>query len=111
MAGKDARPPVKVSRPNWRTNQVQIWHDDWRDRDRTLRYTGECVVDGRRTYAFDDGENDPRGVLGDHAGSPLIAEEYEYIGADVPLCFSCANTYELYQRGLEIAKERWTAKP
>jgi hypothetical protein len=102
--------PVRVEYPNWRRNGPQIWHDSWRNTDRMLRYTGDCVTCGRRTYQFDDGENDPRGVLGDRAGSHLHAEDYDSTGPDVPQCFDCANDYDRYNRGLKIAERKWTPK-
>lgn len=99
--------PVTVARLSWRTSRPQVWHDDWRNADRTCRFKGECTTCGRRTYAFDDGENDPRGVLGDHAASPLHAEDYDRTGPDVPLCFLCANDYDRYQRAMKVAERIW----
>jgi len=101
--------PLRVERISWRRNQPQLWHDGWRNTDRVCRYKGECVICRRRTYAFDDGENDPRGVLGDHAASPLVAEEFERTGPDVPLCFDCGNTYERYQQAVKVADRLWSA--
>jgi len=100
--------PVPVRHLSWRRNSPQRWHDSWRQTDRICRFVGPCAVCGTRTYAFDDGENDPRGVLGDHAASPLAAEDHEMVGPDLPLCFECANTYELYQQALALATATWT---
>jgi len=97
-------------RPSWATSKPQVWYDGWRGKDRVCRYQGQCVICGRRTYAFDDGENDPRGVLGDHAASPLTAEEFDLVGDDVPLCFPHANEEGPYFRAVEIGKRRWTPK-
>jgi hypothetical protein len=79
------------------------YHDDWRRTDRVLRYVGRCVVCRRRTWAADDGENDPRGVLGDSAASPLHAGDCDMEGPDVPLCFLCANEYDSYQAAYDQA--------
>jgi len=79
------------------------YHDDWRRTDRVLRFVGRCIVCQCRTWAADDGENDPRGVLGDSAASPLHAGDCEMTGPDVPLCFLCANEYDSYQAAYEHA--------
>jgi hypothetical protein len=77
---------------------------------RVARYTGKCIVCGCRTFEFDDGENDPRGALGDRANSALIASEYGYTGKDVPMCFLCGNDTEAkYKRGLWRAMRKWGA--
>ena len=86
------------------SEHVVVWYDPWRQSDRTCRYVGRCVVCGRRTWAFDDGENDPRGVLGDHAAAPLVAEDYDCTGGDVPLCFLHANEEWSYKSALDIAR-------
>lgn len=98
--------------PSWRTSKPQAWYDGWRRRLRLLRFRGQCVVCNRRTYAFDDGENDPRGVLGDHAASALTAEddgEEGQTGEDVPACFLCMNEEPSYRMALAIARRRWAA--
>lgn len=98
---------VRVDTLSWRYSKPQVWHDSWRKADRICRFMGACTVCNRRTYAFDDGENDPRGALGDHAASPLIAEEYERTGPDIPLCFNCANEYDNYSYAMRVADRRW----
>ena len=102
--------PVATTRPNWTTNRVQVYHDDWRGADRILRYRSRCEGCGRRTYAFDDGENDPRGILGDHAASPMHASDYDMVGDDVACCFLCANEEPRYRRVLAVAMRRWSAR-
>lgn len=92
---------------NFRINAPQVYHDGWRGKDRTCRYHGQCVVCGVRTYGFDDGENDPRGVLGRHSPSSLEAADYEMTGPDVTACFECMNDEPRYLRALAIAKARW----
>lgn len=99
--------PIRVESLSWRTSKPQVWHDSWRHRDRVCRFLGACVVCNRRTYAFDDGENDPRGVLGDRAASPLVAEEHERRGPDVPLCFPCGNQEGCYTAAMRMADRRW----
>lgn len=84
----------------------QLWHDDWRNTDRIMRYYGECSACGRRVYGFDDGENDPRGVLGDHAEDCFYlsehlsdddAAEVKRVGdVWVRACFLCTNDYDRY---------------
>jgi hypothetical protein len=102
--------PLDVERISWRRNRPQRWYDGWRNTHRILRYTGECVNCHRRTYAFDDGENDPRGVLGDRASHALVAEEFEEEGPDVPLCAICGNEQDAYERGVRVAKRLWKAR-
>lgn len=107
MSRKVPTEPVRVPYPSWTRKGPQVWHDAWRNADRILRFKGDCVVCGRRTYAFDDGENDPRGILGDRAASPMVAEEYGQAGPDVPACFLCMNDYDRYKIGVRIAEARW----
>lgn len=62
---------------------------------RLCEYQGRCSYCGIRTYAFRDGENDPRGPLGDRAASPLSASECGLVGGKcLPLCFDCRNDYD-----------------
>ncbi len=75
---------------------------------RTAHFMGRCALCGIRTYAFPDGDNDPRGILGDHAAAPMVASDYNMTGLDVPACFTCQNDTEAkYKRILGIAKGRW----
>lgn len=96
----------RVDRLDFRRS-VMVVHDGWRRRDRVCRYTGTCVTCGVRTFEFDDGENDPRGMLGDRAGSAFHASDYDESGPDVPQCFDCQNDEHRYTRGLAIAQRRW----
>lgn len=98
----------RVDRPNYRANYPQVWHDDWRNADRVLRYRGTCVSCGRRCYAFDDGENDPRGVLGDHAADVVEAAENGKTGPDVVACFMCMNDEPSYRAVMRVAEKRWS---
>jgi hypothetical protein len=84
---------------------VQRWHDDWRGRDRIMRYIAPCIVCGRLTWAFDDGENDPRGVLGDAACWP-IDTTYQGIDYQIIACSICANEYDKAFRAQRLAVER-----
>lgn len=85
----------------------QTYHCHWRGRERTMHFKGHCVVCRRRTYGFTDGENDPRGPLGDRASSPLCASDYDAKGPDVPLCFACGNEEPAYNEARRIAERRW----
>ena len=105
----DTREPIRVEELKWNTSAPQLWRDSWREADRVCRFKGRCVVCGRRTYAFDDGENDPRGVLGDHAASPVVARDYDDAGPDVPACFMCMNEEPSYRYALEHARRVWRA--
>jgi hypothetical protein len=88
---------------------TRSWFDPWRQRTRTFTYRGACVACRRATWDADDGENDPRGVLGDHASHALVAAES---GADpglpdVPVCAICGNDYDRYQQAVAVAESRW----
>lgn len=86
--------------------------------EHVAEYAGQCVVCGRNVYAERDidpetgepGEAyDPdwRGMIGAHSLSALVASEYGKVGEDVNLCAVCAETRELYHRGLAIAFAQW----
>ena len=90
---------------------VQIWYDSWRGTDRVLRYKGVCRGCGRYTWGADDGENDPRGVLGDHATHALAASEYGMVGPDVALCAICGNEEGPYSAVLDVAQRKLWRHP
>jgi hypothetical protein len=104
------------SRLKFNVKSPQIFHDGWRDTDRTCRFYGPCKACGIWTYAFDDGENDPRGALGDHAASPL--DLAEHVADDeareirrvnllpIPACFGCMNDYDRYQYLMDLARRK-----
>jgi len=96
---------------NFIQNEPQQYHDEWRGKDRTAEFKGNCFGCGKRTYAFTDGENDPRGPLGDHAASPLHASDAYKKGADVPLCFGCANDYDSYKEASDYGDRIWDRDP
>lgn len=106
-ARKLPRGAVRVERLDFTLERPQVVHDLWRRSDRVCRFVGLCVMCARRTYGFDDGENDPRGVLGDHATSALVAEEYGMRGPDVALCALCGNDRAAYKAALEEARRLW----
>lgn len=115
---------------SFRTSQPQEYDDQWRRKVRTCVFTGACTCCRRRTYEFTDGENDPRGPLGDHANHAL--EPADYAGpatllgaalkdaglteADVerfklkpfPLCAICGNEEGPYKMALERAQRSWS---
>ncbi|MGK5677632.1 methyltransferase [Actinoplanes sp. URMC 104] len=112
----DAVEPVPVSTP-WVTTRaaqeapVQVWRDAWRNQDRVLRYRAQCWRCGLLLWAFDDGDNDPRGVLGNHsAGFSLDAAEYDMVGPSVALCPCCADG-DTYREALKVARELWQKPP
>lgn len=98
---------IKTDRIVFTRSSDQIWYDEWRNRERRCQYYGDCITCGRRCYGFTDGENDPRGVLGDHAVSMIYASDYDMNGEDVIACFLCQNDYDLYNRGLRLAEKIW----
>lgn len=100
---------------NWRTNRDQIFFSQWENRYVLVKFAGPCAVCRSRTYSpcSEDGrpyDPDPRGTFVQrHASAHLVASEYSMAGPDVVLCFECSNTREKYERGLAIARARWTA--
>ena len=105
--------PVRVEDPRFTGEAavgmpVQVWWDGWRQRDRVLRYRGRCIECGWLLWGADDGENDPRGILGDFsAGFSLDAPDYDLTGPEVGLCCGCANDGDLYRAGLAKARAHW----
>ena len=97
--------------PKWNSSAVQYYEDHWRGTIRLLRFQGKCVVCRSRTYGFDDGEDDPRGILGAHASAPFSAADHNMVGSDVPACFMCQDDEHRYNLGLTIAKRRWVPEP
>jgi len=103
---------VTVDRLKFNTSQPQVYRDSWRNEDRICRFQGSCCLCGRRTYAFDDGQNDPRGELGDHASFAFEPEDYGCTGEIVPCCFLCQNnTEEQYNAALRRARNRGRWQP
>ena len=98
----------RVQRLQFNIKSPQVIFDSWRNTDRVCRYRGNCISCGRRCYGFDDGENDPRGVLGDNAVQMFHADEYDMTGPDVVACFMCQNDYDRYTYALAQAKKGWT---
>lgn len=88
---------------------VPIWarmqqvHDAWRMTDRICRWYGQCVVCKRNCYAFDDGENDPRGALGDNALWTTDAPGDENF--QIRTCAICANDSDSYQAAQQIYRD------
>lgn len=106
--------PVPVSRPMLTrgaalTTPVQVWRDAWRgSAERVLRYRAECVTCTRPVWGFDDGENDPRGALGENACHSLDPNGHDApAGMPVGLCAICANEREPYERALTRARSVW----
>lgn len=87
-------------------DRVLVWHDEWRNRDRVLRWQGPCLGCARQTWAFDDGENDPRGILGDAALWTVIVEDRMGIEVEVRACAICANDYTAATRVASSAAYR-----
>ncbi|MFF5230245.1 hypothetical protein [Dactylosporangium sp. NPDC000521] len=88
---------------------VQVWWDGWRSRDRILRFHGRCIGCGWLLWGADDGENDPRGILGDFTvGFSLDPHDYDQAGPQVGLCCRCGNDGDLYTAGLTRARTHWS---
>lgn len=96
--------PPDFGRRSCIDHPVQVWYDAARHRDRFVFYMGRCVVCLVPTWRFDDGENDPRGVLGDHAywATGLTRRGVEFA---VTTCATCANDQDKYLRALVLGHE------
>ncbi|WP_020525166.1 SAM-dependent methyltransferase [Catelliglobosispora koreensis] len=109
--------PVRVTEPQLTAQAVtaapvQVWWDAWRSQDRILRYRARCIRCGWLLWGFDDGDNDPRGVLGNFtAGSSLDPDEYGMTGPAVGLCFGCGNDADHYNAGVAKAHSMWSPAP
>jgi hypothetical protein len=88
---------------------VQVWRDAWRGgRERLLRYRADCALCTRPLWGFDDGENDPRGVLGDaSAGFSVDPAEAGLDGVmPVGLCPMC-DSGQNRDTVLSLARRDW----
>lgn len=93
---------------SFRMSKPQKYFCSWNNKERIMRYKGHCECCFIRTYGFDDGYDDPRGPLGDHANTNLRAEEYNKKGRDIVACFGCSNDYFRYQVLMRKAERAWT---
>ena len=84
-------------------------HDSWAGRDRVFRFAGHCIGCGAKTWAHDDGDDDPRGPFGFHTSHPLTGEDFTAAAAapaDVsfPECAGCRyGDYERHQAAMDRA--------
>lgn len=93
-----------VTKIDFRKSKPQLYADPWRGGVRRVcEFKGLCVGCRSRCYGFTDGEDDPRGVLGErHAWSPLgpgMGLTREHVA-----CFLCMNEEPLYLHAIERAK-------
>lgn len=79
-------------------------YDPWSAGDRDLRWHGNCLVCHRNVYAFDDGDNDPRGILGDNA-LWVVHPEGDDETIDLRTCAECANDAGRQRRARQIAAD------
>jgi len=90
---------------DFRKSSVQKYRVD------TYTYIGKCPVTGIRLYEF-SGSSDPSVPLGYHAGTELIASDYDMTGETVYCCSWLAlnNDAKLYEQALTQAKKTWKAE-
>lgn|SRR3990167_1875963 len=97
----------------FRTHKPQKYWDSWRNKERVCNYVGKCVNCGSTVYEFEDGENDPRGILTErHANSSVTADMADLKGtySEVPACFKCMNEEDSHHEIMRIAKMRWASE-
>lgn len=100
---------MAVDKLNFSTNKDQLYDDCWRHKVRRCEYKGRCPVCSRRMYWFDDGENDPRGPLGDHAATYMTpADEGLSKDDETPFwyCFACSNEELNYRTAVNLLKDK-----
>ena len=108
--------PVRVHTPVLTATAVgtapaQIWYSGWTRSDRVLRYHGRCLQCRWLLWGFDDGDNDPGGILGNFsAGVSLDAEPHGLTGPPVGLCRACGSDGDRYRAALAHARTHW-ARP
>ena len=92
-------------------------HDSWAGSSRVFRFTGHCIGCGAKTWAHDDGDDDPRGPFGPHTGHPITSQDF---GGDAgvpedaafPECAGCRyGDYERHQAALDRALAALRAAP
>lgn len=98
---------------NFEAETDQYYVDHWRQRVRKCEYKGKCPTCGKRMYAFDDGENDPRGPLGDHAAVHHEAADSDMVGEDVYVCWECYDDTDMYAVIMKVVRLTgdWKPKP
>lgn len=77
-------------------------HDSFAGAGRVFRFTGNCIGCGRRTWAHDDGHDDPRGPFGANTCDWLLREEFPGDSgvphhARFPRCWPCSQDDDLNQ--------------
>lgn len=107
---------VEAPRLSWAAalhTPVQTRYDAWRGVERVFRNVGRCVLCHEPVWEFDDGENDPRGVLGQATSSPLVAGDHDMTGPSVLRCWATdCSTGDAYNKALAIAQDRhWKPAP
>jgi hypothetical protein len=105
--------PVRVSAPQLTGAAathlpVQVWFDVWSSGDRIVRHLGRCVECRWLLWGCDDGDNDPRGVLGEFsAGYSLDPDELGMTGPQIGLCHRCGNDGERLRTAYQRAVPHW----
>lgn len=85
---------------------VQFYIDYWRNEVRECRKTGNCVICGISVFSFTDGQDDPRGPLGDHADDSVTEIDGENLRRPIAACFMCMNEEGPYTRVMARAQKR-----
>jgi len=94
-----------------RRKTIQFYYDAWDYKVVVCRAYGKCKGCGSKLFAFDEGGNDPRGVLGDHVECSVEASEYGMVGKTIPACFYCMNDEHQYNNILSYAYRKvWKDK-
>lgn len=100
--------PVRVTQPetSWVAalyKPVQVRYDPWHSKDRVFRNAGRCFTCHKPVWAHDDGDDDPRGVLGEHMATALDPRDYDKWGPAVMQCWTCSDNGDERSRALDFA--------
>ncbi|WP_344515775.1 hypothetical protein [Dactylosporangium maewongense] len=73
-----------------------------------MRYRGRCIECRWLLWSCDDGDNDPRGALGEFsAGYSLDPDELGMTGPQIGLCHRCGNDGERLRTAYQRAVPHW----
>lgn len=74
--------------------------------EKVVRYVGDCIV--CKTSTWSDGDNDPRGAMGQSTVYPLCAEEHDMQGPTYCVCSACCHSGIMMARAETRARSGWT---
>lgn len=98
---------LTLEKINFRIKKKQYIYDPQMQGRRCLRYYGDCPSCNVRMYGFDDGNNDHRGILKEHAVSFLDPLDFEMRGKKLYACYWCLHDPITFYNLLESVIATW----